>query len=58
MSKILSFKDWFDKYASEYNDEETDLSEDEWYESEYESYMSDYQDMAYEEYRDRQMWEE
>lgn len=58
---LLSFDDWFDKYGERIIDEHAtplqNYSLDEFLMNEYEIYVSDYEDYAYEQYKDQQLWE-
>ena len=65
---ILSFEDWYDKYFDESNYDEyvierqttgqVYLDYDEYVTDKYEDYVSEYQNIAYENYRDRQLFED
>jgi len=62
---MLSFDDWYDKYGeqaiADYEDEHHPLTDDELsfvINDLYEAYCSDYEDYAYELYRDRLLFEE
>ncbi len=61
---MITYKEWFYDYGDyeltkhladlEEDGESTDIDEDKWLEDKYESMIGDYEDYAYEQYKDEQ----